>query len=192
MNYLAHALLSNNDPNLLVGNFIADHLRGNDFRDFPPEIIDGIYLHRRIDTFTDAHSLFKKSKRVFYNGFERYSGILTDIYFDHLLARDFEKYGAGNLADFSARVYKVYQQHSQLLPQSSSRFLDYVIGNNIYPAYATIEGIEKVLYHLSHRIKHNVKLDDSIRLFRAHEKELESNFSSFFEDARREFAPAAS
>ena len=83
MNYLAHAFLSNNDRDLLIGNFIADHLRGNDFKDHKPEIIEGIYMHRKIDTFTDSHPNFKASKRLFYNGYERYSGILIDIYFDY-------------------------------------------------------------------------------------------------------------
>lgn len=60
MNYLAHALLSNNNKGLLIGNFIADHIRGNDFKNFPEEVIKGILLHRRIDTFTDSHPEFKK------------------------------------------------------------------------------------------------------------------------------------
>ena len=92
MNYLAHALFSNNEPNLLIGNFIADHLRGNDFTNYPTEIINGIYLHRKIDTFTDNHESFKASKRVFYDGYARYSGILIDIYSDHFLAKNFERY----------------------------------------------------------------------------------------------------
>ena len=85
MNYLAHAFLSNNDSNLLIGNFIADHLRGNDFKNYSPQIIEGIHLHRKIDSFTDSHLNFKASKRLFYIGYERYSGILIDIYLISLI-----------------------------------------------------------------------------------------------------------
>jgi acyl carrier protein phosphodiesterase len=188
MNYLAHAFLSNNDKDLLVGNFIADHLRGNDFSAFSPEIIKGIQLHRSIDAFTDVHPYFKKSKRLFYNGFEKHSGILVDIYFDHLLAKNFSKHSFIPLADFSKEVYEVYTDHQHLLPKSSSGFLDYVIKNNIYSAYADINGIERVLYHLSHRIKHNVELEKSIILFKEHETELSTNFDNFFKDALVEFS----
>jgi len=187
MNYLAHAFLSNNNKNLLVGNFIADHLRGNNFSNYSEEIIEGIYLHRKIDSFTDAHPEFKKSKRVFYNGFERYSGVLVDIYFDHLLAKNFGTYSKVPLEIFSKNVYDVYTSYQSLLPNTSSGFLEYVIRNNIYHEYSKIEGIERVLYHLSHRIKHKVNLDGSVKLFKSHEAALQANFIVFFNDAVKAF-----
>jgi len=187
MNYLAHAFLSNNQTHLLVGNFIADHLRGNNFKDLPNEIIEGVYLHRRIDTFTDEHPEFKKAKRIFYNGFEKHSGILVDIYFDHFLAKNFENFAKTSLTQFSDQVYEVYNQHVHLLPQSSNRFLEYVIKNNIYHSYSQAKGIETVLSHLSHRIKHNVQLDESMQLFNANENKLKESFDVFFEDAIKEF-----
>lgn len=188
MNYLAHALLSNNNKGLLIGNFIADHIRGNDFKNFPEEVIKGIQLHRKIDTFTDSHPEFKKSKRFFYDGFEKYSGILIDIYFDHLLAKNFELHSSIPLDEFSKNTYQVYSEHQYLLPKSSSGFLDYLMKNNIYHAYSEITGIKRVLYHLSHRIKHNIRLDNSIQLFKHNEAELKANFDIFFEDALAEFS----
>lgn len=187
MNYLAHAFLSNNNKELLIGNFIADHIRGNNFEIYTPGIIEGIHLHRRIDSFTDAHPQFKKSKRVFYDGFEKYSGILIDIYFDYFLAKNFSEYSAISLEEFSGNVYKIYSEHEHLLPQSSSHFLGYVIKNNIYQEYSTLKGITTVLNHLSHRIKHKVQLDQSVILFKKNEAELEENFGSFFKDVISEF-----
>jgi acyl carrier protein phosphodiesterase len=187
MNYLAHAFLSNNDTNLLIGNFIADHIRGNKLDGYPIPITEGIHLHRRIDSFTDTHALFKSSKRFFYDGFEKYSGVLVDIYFDHLLARNFALYSDIALKQFSENVYAVYSQAKNLLPENSSRFLDYVLKNDIYTSYASIEGIERVLFHLSHRINHSVQLNDSVRLFKRHEAQLQENFSVFFQEVIREF-----
>jgi acyl carrier protein phosphodiesterase len=187
MNYLAHAFLSNNNKGLLVGNFIADHLRGNDFSGFSAEVVNGILLHRKIDTFTDSHPAFKLSKRIFYNGFEKHSGILVDIYFDHLLAKDFSNYSAIALKPFSENVYQVYLEHVNVLPKSSSGFLNYIITNNLYSSYSSVEGIERVLFHLSNRIRHNVSLQDSLELFLKHEKELQEHFNVFFEKALSEF-----
>lgn len=183
MNYLAHAFLSNNDQDLLVGNFIADHLRGNHFEGYNKKIIEGIHLHRRIDTFTDSHPLFKSAKRVFYNGFEKYSGVLVDIYFDHLLAKNFNRYSEIPLKLFSEKVYAVYRQHIDILPPHSSGFLEYVLKNNIYTAYGSQEGIEKVLFHLSHRLNHNIRLDHSIQLFQENELLLDGYFDLFFKEA---------
>ena len=190
MNYLAHAFLSGNDQNLLVGNFIADHIRGNNFEGYSEEIIRGIKLHRQIDSFSDNHELFKVSKRIFYDGFEKYSGILVDIYFDYFLAADFGNYADVTLENFATKVYGVYRSHRALLPFSSQRFLEYVLKNDVYTTYANIEGIEKVLYHLSGRVGHNVRLDHSVKLFVQNEPDLKNNFREFFGAAIKHFLDA--
>jgi acyl carrier protein phosphodiesterase len=92
-----------------------------------------------------------------------------------------------SLKEFTETAYNTYSNNQHHLPKSSSNFLEYVIKNDIYNAYSSIEGIEKVLYHLSHRIKHGVMLNDSISLFKENEKELESNFDLLFKDAVKEF-----
>jgi acyl carrier protein phosphodiesterase len=180
MNYLAHALLSHFDEELLIGNFIADHIRGNNYQQFSPGIIKGIHLHRKIDSFTDAHPDFKAVKRFFYNGFERYSGILTDIYFDYVLATQFEQHCRIELRTFCDFAYQVYQKNQEILPKSSKHFLRYVLENDIYFHYGQIEGIERVLFHLSHRIKHGIFLNDSLSLWDTHKLEIEAHFNQFW------------
>lgn len=187
MNYLAHAYFSNNNEGLLLGNFMADHIRGNQFDHLSEDIREGIYLHRKIDEFTDKHPAFKSSKRHFYNGFERYSGVLVDIYFDHLLADNFSNYHPQSLSEFTEGVYKIYKNNNHLMPEGSNQFLSYVLSNNIYNAYGKIEGIQKVLFHLSHRINHGVMLDDSVQLFKQNEAQLKENFEIFMQDAIKEF-----
>ena len=63
MNFLAHLYLSESNPNIMIGNFIADHIKGNQFTHLSSEIQQGIKLHREIDTFTDAHKITRISKR---------------------------------------------------------------------------------------------------------------------------------
>ncbi len=64
MNYLAHLFLSGNNDLLKIGNFMADGIRGNDYLNFPEEVKNGIILHRHIDTFTDAHPMYRKTNTV--------------------------------------------------------------------------------------------------------------------------------
>jgi acyl carrier protein phosphodiesterase len=188
MNYLAHAFLSGDDPGILIGNFIADHVRGNVLEVYPEKIKEGIMMHRNIDTFTDSHDAFRAAKRLFYQGFEKHSGILVDIYFDFFLARGFEKYSSTPLQQFSEKVYDVYKEYEHLFPDTSSRFLQYVIKNNVYESYSRIDEVKRVLFHLSQRIRHGVQLDASIPLFKKQEEELQGLFDRFFRDAMREFS----
>ncbi|MBL7934152.1 MAG: DUF479 domain-containing protein [Bacteroidia bacterium] len=187
MNYLAHAYLSNNNNDLLIGNFIADHVRGNVLDGYPAGIVEGIKLHRKIDTFTDEHPMFRKSKRIFYDDFEKHSGILVDIYFDYFLAKDFNSHSNTPLKEFSKNVYSVYTENIGYLPETSARFLSYVIKNNIYESYGNIEGISQVLFHLSHRIKHGVALQDSVKVLNEKLPEMQANFDAFFKDLKAEF-----
>ncbi|MBP7810333.1 MAG: DUF479 domain-containing protein [Bacteroidia bacterium] len=182
MNYLAHAFLSFNNEPITVGNFIADHIKLADAGHLPPEIKQGVLLHRRIDYFTDTHPLFIKSKRNFYDGFERYSGVLVDIYYDYLLAKNFDKFSDVKLEAFTKNIYSVLQNNTQHLPETSKGFLNYVLQNNTFYEYSKIEGIEMVLKHLSYRINHGVFLNESVPLFIQHEKSIELDFLEFFED----------
>lgn len=187
MNYLAHAFLSRKDKDLQLGNFIADHIRGNQLQHFPAAVQKGIIMHRAIDTYTDQHPVFRASKRLFYEGFEKYSGVLVDIYFDHLLAKNFSNFSDEGLDSFSRNTYQLYHEARPILPASSTRFLDYVISNNIYQAYANQVGIQTVLKHLSHRLSHGINLQDSMTLFTNNQEQLLENFLLFFTDAKSEF-----
>ena len=63
MNFLSHLYLSGESEGLLIGNFIADSLKGSAFNTFSPEIQKGILLHRKIDTYTDSHPIVDESKK---------------------------------------------------------------------------------------------------------------------------------
>lgn len=182
MNYLAHAYLSFNDESLTVGNFIADHLKLANAGHLPAPIKQGVLLHRRIDYFTDTHPLFTKSKRHFYDGFERYSGVLVDIYYDHLLAKNFSRYSDVRLEDFTRKIYTLLQNNEHHLPESSKHFLKYVLMNDTFYQYSKIEGIELVLKHLSHRINHGIWLNESLPMFVANAPTIEEDFFEFMED----------
>ena len=182
MNYLAHAFLSFNNEHITIGNFIADHIKLADAEKLPSEIKKGVLLHRRIDYFTDTHPVFIKSKRHFYDGFERYSGVLVDIYYDYILAKNFERFSKVGLKPFTQNIYSILGNNKEHLPESSQGFLNYVLQNNTFFEYSKIGGIELVLKHLSYRINHCVLLNESLPLFLENEKAIENNFFEFMED----------
>ena len=86
MNFLAHLYLSENNTNIMIGNFIADHIKGNNYDGFSEEIQQGVFLHREIDTFTDAHEVVRKSKRRLHERYRHYDGVIIDIFYDYFHA----------------------------------------------------------------------------------------------------------
>src|ERR1043165_9218440 len=117
MNYLAHAYLSFNEPEIIVGNIISDFVKGRKKFDYPGPVQNGITLHRLIDEFTDVHPATQKAKLVFRPDYRLYAGAFTDIVYDHFLANDKSEFPEENsLKNFSGVVYSTLQDHFDLLP----------------------------------------------------------------------------
>lgn len=181
MNYLAHSVLSFNNPDLIIGNFIADSVKGSHFEGLTPEIIKGITLHRKIDVYTDSHPVFLSSKYRFREQFGKFSGVITDIIYDHFLAKNFEKYSEKPLQEHATYMYSLLQVNHVFLPEHAKRFYQYMTERNVLVSYADLKGIETVLQHLSHRIRFQYHLNLAIPLVENQYQELESEFFAFFE-----------
>ncbi len=182
MNYLAHSYLSYQKPDLIIGNFIADSIRGNQFEGLTDGIIEGIRLHRKIDTFTDSHPIYLTSKHRFSKDFDKYSGVLMDIIYDHYLAKNFEQYSALSLQTHANEVYNILKNNHDYLPENAKRFYGYMTERNILFHYSTLNGIETVLTHLSGRIRNRFELQLAIPNLEANYQEIEEEFFVFFDD----------
>ena len=82
MNYLAHAFLSGEDPEFLLGNVTADLLKGNFHKSLSEKISAGVLHHRKIDVFTDNHPEFRSCLPILYPQHGKYASVVLDILFD--------------------------------------------------------------------------------------------------------------
>ncbi|GAC12437.1 acyl carrier protein phosphodiesterase [Paraglaciecola chathamensis] len=94
MNYIAHLHLAQHTKTSLVGNFLGDFIKGSALDDLPLDLQHGVRLHRQIDTYTDTHPVVLALKQQFPKSIRRYSGIVLDIYFDHLLMQHWQHFSA--------------------------------------------------------------------------------------------------
>ena len=115
----------------MIGNFIADHIRGNKYDQYDKEIQQGIFLHREIDTFTDAHEIVRKSKRRLHERYGHYDGVIIDIFYDHFLAKNWDTYSAIPLKVYTQSIYKLFKEELPNLPEKSQQFIGYMIEYNI-------------------------------------------------------------
>jgi acyl carrier protein phosphodiesterase len=182
LNFLAHLYLSQNQTNIMIGNFIADHIRGNNYESFSKEIQQGIFLHREIDTFTDAHKVVRKSKRRLHKRYRHYDGVIIDIFYDYFLAKNWANYSAIPLDVYSDAVNKLFDEIKLELPVKSQNFIKYMIEYNILFNYQYKEGIAKVLNGMNSRTKGKSQMNLAIEDLHDLENELEEDFTLFFED----------
>lgn len=151
MNYLAHTYLSHNNEDILIGNFIADHVKGKAILNFSDKIRTGIVLHREIDQFTDSHPIFLKSKKRLANKYRKYAGVIVDMFYDHFLAANWKDYTDEDLEKYTKRVYKILMKKYLILPTKTKYILPFMAKSNWLMNYGTFEGIHRALSGMAKR-----------------------------------------
>jgi acyl carrier protein phosphodiesterase len=180
MNFLAHVYLSGDNDEIRVGNFVADWIKGSDYNDYSPNIRKGIILHRSIDTFTDTHPIVKKSKSRLAGDYGKYAGIIIDIFYDHFLARSWEKYSRTPLNEYSTRLYLVLEQYLEIFPDEIRDFIPRFIRHRWLDTYASTEGIGRVLKGMSRHTSLPDHTDAAIQILLSFYEDFNSEFQEYF------------
>jgi acyl carrier protein phosphodiesterase len=176
MNFLAHIYLSGSNNEIKVGNFVADWIKGSDFRKYAPDIQIGIIMHRSIDSFTDNHPIIKTSKNRLAEAYGKYAGIIVDILYDHILAKEWHLFSNIPLDEYSNELYAVLSKYIEVFPEEIRDFIPRFMRRRWLESYATPEGIGNVLNGMSKHTSLPNHTDQALQVLQLH-----------FEDFRREF-----
>jgi acyl carrier protein phosphodiesterase len=180
LNFLAHAYLSGDDPELLFGNFVADSIKGKTLETFAPKVRDGVMLHRSIDAFTDQHPLVRECVALLQPTFHKYSGVVVDIYFDHFLALHWQKFSEKDLTQFASGVYRVMIMRFVNLPPRSKRIIPWMIAQNWLVGYANLRDLDRVFRGMSRRARFDSGMENSVGFLIENYSFFEEKFLAFF------------
>jgi acyl carrier protein phosphodiesterase len=179
VNFLAHLFLSNDTPELLVGNLMGDFVKGRLDGRFPPGIEQGILLHREIDSFAGQNRHFLRSKRRLDQSFGLYRGVLVDLFYDHFLAAHWEDYAYVPLSVFISDAWQVLCEYREFLPDKLQRIMPFMFRDWL-PSYSTIGGIAAVLHRISRfRLKRANRLREGAEALSRHYGGLYGDFRKF-------------
>ena len=180
MNLLAHALLAAPDADLMFGSLIGDFVRGRIDPDLPPGVRAGIALHRAIDTYTDAQQDVAAARQLFDAPLRRYAGVLLDIWFDHLLAREWPFHSSEALDDFSRHVRALLDARANLVPERMRRFVAYLNAHDLPAAYRDVSMIGEVFHGVSRRFTRENPVAEALPVLVALDAPLLACFRAFF------------
>lgn len=184
MNFLAHAYLSNNHEEIMVGNFIADKVKGKSHDQFPKGIQNGILLHRFIDDYCDHHEINVNSSKILAPYFGKYSMVVMDIINDHFLALHWKKFHSTDYKIFVDHFYATLTKHQHHFPDHSKQILPFMIQQNWIDSYQNFDGIIEILKRMSRRTKFASNMDQAHAPIRENFEELEYNFHQFFPEMK--------
>jgi acyl carrier protein phosphodiesterase len=184
VNYLGHCLLSFDDEKLLVGNFLGDFTKRKEYDLMPHAIQKGVDLHRFIDDYTDSHQSFKGA-RALLSKYGHYSAVMVDLYFDHFLAREWNKHHSSNLRIYADWVYKTLEAYENELTEKAKYVLPHLRENDWIVAYADTDGFESVLRGMDRRSGYKSGMGFSYSDFLKVEEEMRLLFHTFINDVKR-------
>lgn len=181
MNYLAHIYLADNDDKNILGNFLGDFVNKSLEDNYEDSIKNGIFMHRKLDSFTDSNSVFLESKKRISSVNRRFAGVLIDMFYDHFLAKNWSMYSEIPLEGFADNFYGMLERFSYCLPEKLTKRLPYMIEENWLVSYREIDGIKLSLDRISLRFSRSNHpiinpIDELVRNYDA----LENDFKSFF------------
>lgn len=182
MNYLAHFYLSGTREHLLLGNFIADAVKGKQLEAFSDGLQEGIRMHREIDFYTDTHPVTSRSKARLRERFNHYSGVIIDIFYDHFLARNWREFSEEPLSEYSQRIYALLERHVAEFPEEPRRMLPFMKKHDWLMTYTEIEGVRRVLTGMSRRVKFDSKMEFAADALVQDYDLFEKDFRDFFPD----------
>lgn len=180
MNYLAHAYLSFNNPDLLIGNMISDFVKGKKRFNYPIGIQQGIILHRQIDAFTDLHEATKEARSFLKPAVGLYSGAFVDVIYDHFLANDFNEFSDASLKLHASEIYKILSANKHVLPPVFQTILPFMQSQNWLYNYKSISGTKSSFGGVARRARYLESSAAVFDLFRKHYSNLQSCYNAFF------------
>ncbi len=179
MNHLAHFYLSQSHEALIVGGFLGDFVKGRLTGKFPTAIEEGIRLHRAIDSYTDTHPVVTRSRTRFDPPYRRYSGIITDIVYDHYLARNWQTHSSVSLESFNETACRCVLQAKPLLPETALETITWMQSAVAFVRYADETFIDRALKSISRRLRRDNPLATGIESFQQNRPGLEEDFTLF-------------
>ncbi len=180
MNLLAHLYLSGDNRQLMLGNFMADAVKGRRWQNYPLDIQRGIRLHRAIDEYTDNHPAVRRSTHRLQSTYHKYSPVIIDLAYDHFLADNWTCYSSRPLDHFVYDAYAVLLRNYSVLPARTRRFVPFMILSNWLRNYEKLSGLDRSLKGLARRTPFKSGMEHAITDIKREYTPLLKDFREFF------------
>lgn len=155
MNYLAHIYLARHSHDAMLGALLGDFVKMDGAQQYQTEIAREIFLHRKIDSYTDQHTITQQARSLFASPRRRYAGIALDIFYDHLLALHWQKYTEQNLQIFIQDFYRELLTRSSLFPDNLAYAAPRMVAQDWLGSYSEFDGVKLAIDRVSTRLSRN-------------------------------------
>ena len=184
MNFLGHSMISleideKYGKKTLYGNFAGDFYKGViEEINLPDELKEGLVLHRMIDSISDKQENYLDD--LLSRKFGIFKGIVSDMFIDHFLSRNFYRLFNENINDIETKILYNINQSSQYFSEDFKNTFKWINSERILSGYGDIDILKRAFYGLSRRIRKGEILNFAV-------EELKKNYNIFEENSIKEF-----
>ncbi|MAR74296.1 MULTISPECIES: ACP phosphodiesterase [unclassified Halomonas] len=191
MNFLAHAWLARaGDDDFLLGNLIADGVKGRDLGQWPEGVAAGIQHHRRVDAFVDRHPSVLAARRRAPAASRRVAGIALDLMWDHFLARDLATSDPHEREVVIERCYRLFEYHGA--PQRLATMVPVLVREDWLRRYASLAFTCRAIAGIGSRLSGPNRLAELVPHLRDDYRQLDDDFATLWRDTRAELETSGS
>ena len=185
MNTLAHLALGHPDPQLMLGQYLGDHVKGPvEDAPYSAKVLQGIRDHRRIDAVSDQHEITRYAKSLLPKEHRRMGGIVMDVYADALLADLWNELMDIPLHDFLEDAKQLLLHPREPLPPSAQRYADRLVSYGLLEAYTDAEELPNILDRMGSHLRRPMRLSPLLAILRTKEEAFLTHFASFFPEMK--------
>jgi acyl carrier protein phosphodiesterase len=175
-----HLFLSDPAEEALIGSLLGDFVKGSPAGRFSAAVADAILFHRKIDSFSDAHPIPRRSRKRVSPERRRFAGIIVDICYDHFLIRHWRRLSPVDPNSFIERVYAVLEKNRAWLPERLRRIVPRMIAEDWLGSYRYLERVGEALDRIAARLSKGDPLVGAVAEIETNFRALESDFLEFF------------
>jgi len=184
MNFLGHSLISleideNTNKETLYGNFTGDFYKGLVEKiELSENLKEGIILHRIIDKTSDRKE--NLLNELLSGKFGIFKGIVSDMYIDHFLSKNFNNLFNKNIDDIERKILDKIKEKKNIFPKDFERTFNWLNDRNVMVNYKELDFLEIAFQGLARSIRRGEILNLAIA-------ELKRNYNLFEEKSIKEF-----
>jgi acyl carrier protein phosphodiesterase len=188
LNLLGHLYLSQNESaEARLFNLLGDRYKGNRFEHLSAEAQKGIRMHREIDYFMDNHSAVSGLKSELSSHLPKVSGIALDIFFDYILASEWQRFHNSQL-HFFLEDFFLQLNHGVTIPEDYAPWIRNLHENQYIHRYSHFESVVAISQHLHRKLKFKTQIHSSPIIFPTFETKIREGFDEYITDARKNFS----
>lgn len=185
MNYLAHAFLSHPNSQVILGNIMADSVKGRAcLGSLLPAVRAGVLQHRAVDKFTDEHPYCLEGRNFLVSIRPLHRAPVFDILMDKLLARSWSRWTREPLDVFAERIRTIVETLQPLHVPRFGNLADRIINDGALVKGTTAAGQRFLLERIGERWGDAGLLLPALNDFARHEDDLVAGFQDFFFEAQ--------